>query len=153
MRIGISYVSLAGAAANRDAEIPPRATRRDSVAAGHRAAWNTELQRSGSAAAPRPDDRLLHRPLPRLMQPQTMNDVDGRYLGADLQVHAMEPRPAGAVYGTFSGWDQYRAQIQLLALLRAGRGRRHGASRMIAFAAPEQRRSGTAGCTWARGPT
>ena len=44
MRIGISYVSLAGAAANRDAEVPATATV-DSVAAATRAAWNTELER------------------------------------------------------------------------------------------------------------
>jgi predicted alpha-1,2-mannosidase len=51
------------------------------------------------------------------MQPQTMNDLDGRYLGPDLQIHTLVPGQH-AVYGTFSGWDQYRAQIQLLALLR-----------------------------------
>jgi predicted alpha-1,2-mannosidase len=46
-----------------------------------------------------------------------MNDLDGRYLGADMQVHAMH-KAQKAVYGSFSGWDQIRAQIQLLALLR-----------------------------------
>ena len=51
------------------------------------------------------------------MQPQTMNDRDGQYLGADMRVHATHAGQE-AVYGTFSGWDEYRAQIQLLGLLR-----------------------------------
>ena len=39
------------------------------------------------------------------MQPQTMNDLDGRYLGADQQVHSLVAGQRAA-YGTFSGWDQ-----------------------------------------------
>ena len=117
MRIGISYVSAAGAAANRDAEVPASATP-DTVGQATRAAWNTELQRiqvSGGTAAR--TSAFYTAVYHALMQPQTMNDRDGRYLGADLQVHAMHPGQKG-VYGTFSGWDQYRAQIQLLGLLR-----------------------------------
>jgi predicted alpha-1,2-mannosidase len=115
MRIGISYVSGAGAAANRDAEIPAQATP-ESVGAATRAAWNTELNRirvSGGGDPTAFYSALYH----ALMQPQTMNDRDGRYLGADMQIHPKHPGQ-GAVYGTFSGWDQYRAQIQLLGLLR-----------------------------------
>jgi predicted alpha-1,2-mannosidase len=117
MRIGISYVSEAGAAANRDAEVPAKATP-ESIGDATRAAWNTELNRirvSGGTAARTTAfyTSLYH----ALMQPQTMNDRDGRYLGADMQVHLKHPGQH-AVYGTFSGWDQYRAQIQLLGLLR-----------------------------------
>jgi predicted alpha-1,2-mannosidase len=117
MRIGISYVSVAGAAANRDAEAGATATV-DSVAAAARDAWNAELGRirvgGGTGARTTAFYTAVYH---SLMQPQTMNDVDGRYLGADLRIHDMRPGQQG-VYGTFSGWDQYRAQIQLLALLR-----------------------------------
>ncbi len=117
MRIGISYVSLDGAAANRDAEVPPPATV-DSIAATGRAAWNTELLRIRVGGGTDARYTAFYTSIYHaLMQPQTMNDVDGRYLGADLQVHSMVPGQK-AVYGTFSGWDQYRAQIQLLAVLR-----------------------------------
>ncbi len=117
MRIGISYVSVQGAAANRDAEVAASATV-DSVAAAGRAAWTTELMRIRVGGGTDARYTAFYTSIYHaLMQPQTMNDVDGRYLGADLQVHAMVPGQK-AVYGTFSGWDQYRAQIQLLAVLR-----------------------------------
>jgi predicted alpha-1,2-mannosidase len=132
MRIGISYVSVAGAAANRDTEIPAGATV-NSVAAATRAAWNTELKRIRVGGGTDARYTAFYTSVYHaLMQPQTMNDVDGRYLGADLQIHSVVPGQK-AVYGTFSGWDQYRAQIQLLAVLRpdvAG----DMAQSMIAFA-------------------
>jgi putative alpha-1,2-mannosidase len=115
MRIGISYVDLAGAESNRDTELRAGTTV-DRVAAAARRAWSTELRRIRVAGGT--DARLTafytsvyH----SLMQPQTISDVDGRYLGADLAVHRIT-RGQRAQYGTFSGWDQYRAQIQLLAL-------------------------------------
>ncbi|MDQ1653270.1 MAG: hypothetical protein QOI35_2470, partial [Cryptosporangiaceae bacterium] len=117
MRIGISYVSLAGATANRDAELPATATTA-TVAAQARDAWTTELRRisvGGGTEARRAEfyTAVYH----ALMQPQTVSDTDGRYYGADLAVHTLSAGQK-AQYGTFSGWDQYRAQIQLLALLR-----------------------------------
>lgn len=116
-KIGISYVSAAGAVANRDGEVTPRSTVA-SVAAGTRASWNRELSRLrvGGGTADR-TTQLYTSVYHALMQPNTLNDRDGRYLGPDQRVHRMD-RGHRAVYGTYSGWDQYRAQIQLLALLR-----------------------------------
>ncbi|WP_260688507.1 GH92 family glycosyl hydrolase [Curtobacterium flaccumfaciens] len=116
-KIGISYVSAAGAVANRDGEVTKRSTVA-SVAAGTRASWNRELSRLrvGGGTADR-TTQLYTSVYHALMQPNTLNDRDGRYLGPDLRVHRMD-RGHRAVYGTYSGWDQYRAQIQLLALLR-----------------------------------
>ena len=117
MRIGISYVSLAGAAANRDAEVPATATV-DSVAAATRDAWNTELKRVRVGGGTEARTAAFYTAVYHsLMQPQTINDRDGRYLGADLRIHRIRAGQRAA-YGTFSGWDQYRAQIQFLALLR-----------------------------------
>ena len=117
VRIGISYVDLAGAVRNRDAEIPAGATV-DSVAAQARDEWRGELNRirvGGGSQARRTAfyTGIYH----ALLQPQTVSDVDGRYLGADMAVHTIT-KNQNAQLGTFSGWDQYRAQIQLLALLR-----------------------------------
>ncbi|HEV7965359.1 MAG TPA: GH92 family glycosyl hydrolase [Actinoplanes sp.] len=132
MRIGISYVSLAGAAANRDAEVPAGATVA-SVADATRAAWNTELERIRVGGGTDARYTAFYTSVYHaLMQPQTLNDIDGRYLGADMQVHNLVAGQRAA-YGTFSGWDQYRAQIQLLGILRpdvAG----DMAQSMIAFA-------------------
>lgn len=116
-RIGISYVSAAGAVANRDAEVRKHASV-SSVAAATRASWNRELSRIrvGGGTADR-TTQLYTSVYHALMQPNTLNDRDGRYLGPDMRVHRID-RGHAAVYGTYSGWDQYRAQIQLLALLR-----------------------------------
>ncbi|WP_432840919.1 GH92 family glycosyl hydrolase [Dactylosporangium sp. CA-092794] len=117
MRIGISYVSLAGAELNRDTELRRTATVATVAAEGYRQ-WNDELRGvkvGGGTEAQRTTfyTALYH----SLLQPNIVNDVDGQYLGSDLRVHRLA-RGQGAQYGTFSGWDQYRAHIQLLALLK-----------------------------------
>ena len=44
------------------------------------------------------------------------SDVDGRYRGMDQKTHTIEPGQ-GAQYATFSGWDIYRSQVQLAAMV------------------------------------
>jgi predicted alpha-1,2-mannosidase len=117
MRIGISYVSLDGAVANRDTELPADATTASVAAAGY-LAWNSALTAIRIGGGTREQLTAFYTALYHaLLQPNTVSDVDGRYLGSDLAVHRLVARQ-GAQYGTFSGWDQYRAHIQLLALLR-----------------------------------
>jgi predicted alpha-1,2-mannosidase len=117
MRIGISYVSLAGAEENLRREIAPGASV-DSVAQAGARAWDGELN-SVRVAGGSPARRtafytaLYH----SLLQPNLISDVDGRYWGMDQAVHRLA-RGQRAQYSNFSGWDQYRAQIQLLALLK-----------------------------------
>ena len=117
MRIGISYVSLAGAEQNLAAEVGRRATV-DRIAADGYQEWKKELQSiriTGGSDAQRTTfyTALYH----SMLQPNIFNDVDGRYLGSDQQIHRLA-KGQQAQYGTFSGWDQYRAHIQLLALLK-----------------------------------
>ncbi|MFD5877063.1 GH92 family glycosyl hydrolase [Streptomyces sp. NPDC060322] len=117
MRIGISYVSRAGAEANLREEIPPRADVDDVARAGS-AAWDRELasvRTGGGSDAQRTAfyTALYH----SLMQPNLISDTDGRYPGMDGKPHRVT-RGQKAQYSNFSGWDQYRAQIQLLALLK-----------------------------------
>ncbi|WP_240529161.1 GH92 family glycosyl hydrolase [Streptomyces antioxidans] len=117
MRLGISYVSLAGAGANLRAEIAPRASVADVAAAG-RAAWDRRLRaiRVSGGAEPRRTafyTALYH----ALQQPNLISDTDGRYPGMDGTPHRVQ-RGQTAQYSNFSGWDQYRAQVQLLALLQ-----------------------------------
>ena len=45
-----------------------------------------------------------------------ISDADRRYRGSDGEVHRVS-RGHEAQYGTFSGWDVYRDQVQLLTLL------------------------------------
>ncbi|MFB8116632.1 GH92 family glycosyl hydrolase [Streptomyces sp. NPDC055962] len=117
MRIGISYVSQAGAEANLQEEIPPRAGVDDVARAGS-AAWDRELasvRTGGGSDAQRTAfyTALYH----SLMQPNLISDTDGRYPGMDGKPHRVT-HGQKAQYSNFSGWDQYRAQIQLLALLK-----------------------------------
>lgn len=119
VRVGISYVSVNGALGNLKAEIPSWkfSTYRD--AALHR--WNKALSliqvRGGS---------LTHRIIfytalyHALLMPNIFDDADGRYIGFDDRVHHV---PAGHkhIYANFSGWDIYRSEIPLLAILEPRR--------------------------------
>ncbi|MFJ9752363.1 GH92 family glycosyl hydrolase [Streptomyces chartreusis] len=117
MRLGISYVSLAGAEANLREEVTRDVSVADVAAAGARA-WDRELSsvriEGGSTARRQTFYTALYH---SLMQPNLISDTDGRYWGMDQAVHRLA-RGQRAQYSNFSGWDQYRAQIQLLALLK-----------------------------------
>ena len=116
MRVGISYVSQKGAEANLRDEIPVHASVGQVADAGARA-WDRELDvvrvQGGSTARRQTFYTALYH---ALMQPNLISDTDGRYWGMDQAVHRLA-RGQRAQYSNFSGWDQYRAQIQLLALL------------------------------------
>ncbi|NAZ82728.1 glycoside hydrolase family 92 protein [Kineococcus sp. R8] len=116
MRVAISYVDLVGAEQNLAAELPAGAGVADVAEQGARA-WDERLRRVSTEGGT-PDERvafttaLYH----SLLQPNLVSDVDGRYPGMDGAVQRLEEFQ-GAQYGNFSGWDQYRAHLQLLALL------------------------------------
>ncbi|WP_328540187.1 GH92 family glycosyl hydrolase [Streptomyces sp. NBC_00344] len=117
MRLGISYVSVAGAETNLRKEIAPRASVADIAGVTSRS-WDRELRSirvgGGSTAQRTTFYTALYR---SLMQPNLISDTDGRYPGMDGAAHRIE-RGQQAQYSNFSGWDQYRAQIQLLAVLK-----------------------------------
>jgi predicted alpha-1,2-mannosidase len=116
VRVGISYVSLANARANLEAEIP-RGTTLAEVRARARDAWTDALGRitiDGGTADQRTTfyTALYH----ALLQPTTFSDVNGEYRGFDQRTR----RVAGTQkiqYANFSGWDVYRSQLQLLTWL------------------------------------
>ncbi|WP_026251970.1 GH92 family glycosyl hydrolase [Streptomyces sp. PsTaAH-124] len=116
VKVGISYVSQAGAAANLAAENPPRRSF-DAVRDAARRAWRERLgaiQVGGGTTDERTTfyTALYH----ALLHPNVISDTDRRYRGPDGKVHTVA-RGHQAQYGTFSGWDVYRDQVQLLTLL------------------------------------
>jgi len=113
-RVGISFVSLANAQANAEAEQGGRSF--EAIRDGTRADWNELLGRVAVAGGTTDQRRTLYTGLYHsLLHPNVFSDVNGEYLGFDGQVHT---RPAGqAQYANFSGWDVYRSQVQLVALL------------------------------------
>lgn len=118
MRVGISYVSVANAEANVNAEDP--GGNFATVFQQATQAWNEllgEIRVSGGTARQRATfyTALYH----ALLFPSVYSDVNGQYMGFDGQIHTV---PGGhAQYANFSGWDIYRSEAQLLALLAPAR--------------------------------
>lgn len=122
VRVGISFVSAANARANLDAE-SPAGTSIDAVRAAATAAWNDALGHvvvTGGSDDQRTTfyTALYH----ALLHPNLFSDVTGEYMGMDQRVHRVTGGQR-AQYANFSGWDVYRGQLQLVALVdpqRAG---------------------------------
>ena len=116
VRIGVSYVSEAGARANLAAE-NPEGTTVDAVANRARAAWDRRLGQidvTGGTPAQRTVfyTALYH----SLLHPNVFSDVTGEYAGMDGRAHRVEGAQH-AQYANFSGWDVYRSQLQLVTWL------------------------------------
>jgi predicted alpha-1,2-mannosidase len=113
-RVAISFVSLAGAQANLAAEQGTRTF--DDVRSGARNAWNGMLGRINVTGGTDTQLRTLYTALYHsLLHPNVFSDVDGQYIGFDNQVHSTAS--GHAQYANFSGWDVYRSQVALVALL------------------------------------
>ncbi|WP_416980381.1 GH92 family glycosyl hydrolase [Streptomyces sp. T028] len=116
VKVGISYVSQAGAAANLAAENPARRSF-DAVKDAARRAWRDRLDAIRVGGGTEDERTTFYTALYHaLLHPNMISDADRRYWGADGKVHTVA-RGHRAQYGTFSGWDVYRDQVQLLTLL------------------------------------
>lgn len=120
-RVGISYVSLANAQKNLDAEIPARTTLAQVRQRAHDA-WNASLGRisiDGGTADQRTTfyTALYH----VMMHPNVFSDVNGEYRGFDQQTHRLDGAQQ-AQYANFSGWDIYRSHLQLVTWLQPATG-------------------------------
>lgn len=116
VKVGISYVSQAGAEANLAAENPSYRSF-DSVEAAARQAWRHRLGAIRVGGGTDTDRTTFYTALYHsLLHPNVISDADRRYRGSDDKVHRVG-RGHRAQYGTFSGWDVYRDQVQLLTLL------------------------------------
>jgi predicted alpha-1,2-mannosidase len=116
VKVAVSYVDTAGALRNLRAE--QRSWDMGAARARARAAWNTVLSRVAVSGVPARRRRVFYTALYRALQtPSVFSDVDGRYAGMDGVVR----RSARTRYANFSGWDVYRTQMPLLAMLFPGR--------------------------------
>ncbi len=117
-KIGISYVDVAGAERNLQAETEGKDF--DAIRREAENTWDKELSVidvSGGTPAERTVfyTALYH----SLLMPSIFSDTDGRYLGFDRQIHtAPDGHP---IYANFSGWDIYRSEIPLLAMIEPRR--------------------------------
>src|SRR6201999_500462 len=95
----------------------PEGTTFEAVREKAHAAWNDVLNHIQVEGGTHDEQVVFYTALYHsLMGENLYSDVDGRYLGMDGKVHKVAA-PQKAQYSTFSGWDVYRSQLQLLALL------------------------------------
>jgi predicted alpha-1,2-mannosidase len=121
MRVGLSFVSVEGARANLNAEIPGWDFER--VRAAARMKW-AQMLGLIDVEGGTPEQRtifytgLYH----MLLSPNLFNDGNGEYAGFDDKMHRLATNPynghpQNAQYANFSDWDIYRDVIQMHALL------------------------------------
>lgn len=114
LKVGVSYVSAANAEQNAEKEIPDwNFTRLRQEA---RAEWNEKLSHAEVKGGSRQDRRVFYTALYHaLLHPSVFNDANGEYIGFDEKIHPVQP--GRTQYSVFSGWDIYRSEVQLLAML------------------------------------
>jgi predicted alpha-1,2-mannosidase len=116
VKVGVSTVSLDGAAANLESELPGWDF--DQTVANARAVWNRELS-CIEATGTEEQQRIFYTGLYHaFIQPNNIADVDGSYMGTDFARHKASD---GTLYSTFSLWDTYRAANPLYTLVQPAR--------------------------------
>ncbi|MFE9403510.1 GH92 family glycosyl hydrolase [Streptomyces sp. NPDC006530] len=111
-KIGLSYVSVAGAQANVTAENNGWDFGATRTAADD--AWNRMLNRLQVGGGSAEERQKFYTALYHVLQsPNISSDVNGDYRGFDNAVHHSD-RP---VYQNYSGWDIYRSWAALVALM------------------------------------
>ncbi|MFF0189277.1 lectin [Streptomyces sp. NPDC005244] len=114
-KVGVSYVSVANAAANRAAENSGWDFNATRTAAQN--AWNSALGKIQIAGGTTAQQQIFYTALYHsLLHPNVISDTNGQYYGFDGRTHTVD---AGhkAAYANYSGWDIYRSQAQLEALV------------------------------------
>ncbi|MET0622855.1 MAG: GH92 family glycosyl hydrolase [Pyrinomonadaceae bacterium] len=113
MKVGVSYVSVENARLNLRAENPLWDFEKTRAAA--RALWNDALARLEVRGGTEAERRVFYTALYHsLLHPTLFSDVNGEYIGFDERVHRS---PGHMQFTNFSGWDIYRSQVPLVALL------------------------------------
>lgn len=118
-KVAISYVSMANAKANIEAESPvSQFTSKDfekAVAAAGKN-WNMWLNKIQVEGGTKEEMRTFYSMMYHTMLgPTVCSDANGQYMGYDGKVHTGED--GHVQYANFSGWDIYRSEAQFLAMI------------------------------------
>jgi predicted alpha-1,2-mannosidase len=114
-KVGISYVSAANAVANRTAE--NAAWDFDATRTAAQDSWNSLLGKVQIAGGTADQQTVFYTALYHsLLHPNVISDTNGQYPGFDGKVHTVDSGHSAA-YANYSGWDIYRSQAQLEALV------------------------------------
>jgi len=113
-KFAISYVSIANAYQNLSAE--NKGWDFQGIKQNTQRAWNNFL---GKIQVESGDNDHLSQFYTHLYHvfahPNISNDVNGQYTGADNRIHTIKKGKSN--FTSFSNWDTYRTQIQLIAML------------------------------------
>lgn len=114
VRIGISYVDLNGAENNLKQEAAGKSF--DEIRRAAYAAWDKALHVIDVSGGTADERKVFYTALYHsLLMPSIFSDADGRYIGFDDKIHHAEV--GHLVYANYSGWDIYRSEMPLLALI------------------------------------
>lgn len=114
VKVGISGVDMAGAKRNVEVELPDwnfELVRKEASSE-----WQKYLSKIDISTKDEDQKRIFYTALYHTaVAPNLFTDVDGRYLGMDLQIHQTSAdRP---VYTVFSLWDTFRALHPLMTII------------------------------------
>jgi predicted alpha-1,2-mannosidase len=117
MEVGVSFTSISEARKNLDAEVGRRSF--ESLRSAAENAWRTELAKVIVSGGSSTERSLFYTSLYHaLIEPSTFSDADGSYVGMEGRVHHGR---AVTQYTNISGWDVYRSQTPLMAILEPRR--------------------------------
>lgn len=113
VKSGISFVSMAGARENLEHDIPHWDF--EKVVASNRALWCEAMARVNVTGGSVDDRIKFYTALYHTMiDPRSVSDVNGSYIGADRKVHRAERFTYRTI---FSGWDVFRSQFPLQTII------------------------------------
>jgi len=113
VKSGISFVSIEGARLNLEHDIPDWDF--DKVVVNTKSLWEKALSSISVEGATEREKKIFYTALYHTMiDPRVFSDVDGKYIGADKEVH----QTSNFTYHTiFSGWDVFRSQFPLQTII------------------------------------
>jgi predicted alpha-1,2-mannosidase len=115
LKVGISFVSQAGAEANLQKEIPGFDF--DHVHAQARETWSNLLNRIVVDGGANDQRTIFYTGVYHsFLSPNLFSDEDGNYTGFDGKVHSLAGSRQSAQYANYSDWDIYRNTVQFHAL-------------------------------------
>ncbi|WP_052457006.1 glycoside hydrolase family 92 protein, partial [Streptomyces sp. AcH 505] len=113
--VGISYTSDANATSNLTKEV--KGWNFDAMRQANHDAWNKVLAKVGIGGGTTDQQIQFYTALYHsLLHPNVYSDDNGQYMGMDNQVHKLA-QGQKAQYANYSGWDTYRSQTQLMAVV------------------------------------
>jgi predicted alpha-1,2-mannosidase len=120
LRIGISFVSEAGALANLQKEIAGRDF--NQVHESAKSTWSALLNRVAVEGGTPEQRKIFYTGVYHsFLSPNIFSDEDGQYIGFDDKVHSLAGSKQKAQYANFSDWDIYRNTVQWQALFEPER--------------------------------